>query len=143
MLIRPGGPLWIAALGLTHIAADGGRLHAATHRVTNYRTLEAMAAGNFFRRLAWPLLQRGQREAFDDAVIALRTKFRAGEFGWQSAIIPVDADAVYFRLLTIGTDWVALTEIADICLQLDAKRFPIGRVQLVRITDPGPYLSHR
>jgi hypothetical protein len=93
--------------------------------------------------MAWPLLQRGQREAFDDAIIALRTKFRSGQFGWRPAVIPVDADAFYFRVLTIGTDWVALTEIADICLQLDADLFPIDRVRLVRITDPGPYLSHR
>ncbi len=143
MLTRPGGPLWIAALGLTHIAPDGGRLHVASHRVTTYQTLEAMAAGNFFRRLARPLLQQGDRKAFDNAVITRRTQYRSGQFGWRRAVIPVDADAVYFRVLTIGTDWVALAEIADICVQLDAQRFPIGRVRLVRITDPGPYLSRR
>ncbi|HKB31910.1 MAG TPA: hypothetical protein VKD26_13885 [Streptosporangiaceae bacterium] len=143
MLTRPGGPLWIAALGLTHVAADGGRLHVASHRVTGYQTLEAMAAGNFFRRLAWPLLQEGDREAFDQAVVARRLQYRSGEFGWRRAVIPVDRDAVYFRVLTVGTDWVALAEIADICVQIDAQRFPIGCVRLVRVTDPGPYLAHR
>jgi hypothetical protein len=143
LLTRPGGPLWIAALGLTHIAPDGGCLHVATHRVATYQTLEAMAAGNFFRRLAWPLLQQGDRAAFDAKVIALRKQYRSGQFGWRRAVIPVDDDAVYFRALAIGTDWVALAEIADVCLQLDAQRFPIGCVRLARITDPGPYLSHR
>ncbi len=143
LLTRPGGPLWIAALGLTHVAQDGGCLHVATHRVTTYQTLEAMAAGNFFRRLAWPLLEQGNREGFDSTVIALRTQYRAGQLGWRRAVIPVGSDLVCFRALTIGTDWVALAEIANFCLQLDAQRFPISRVQLVRITDPGPYLSHR
>jgi hypothetical protein len=143
LLTRPGGPLWIAALGLTHIAPDGGCLHVATHRVTTYQTLEAMAAGNFLRRLAWPLLQQGDKEAFDNAVVAWRTRYRSGQLGWRRAVIPVGSDAVHFRALTTGTDWVALAEFADFCLQLDAQRFPIGRVRLVRITDPGPYLSHR
>jgi hypothetical protein len=143
LLTRPGGTLWIAALGLTHIAPDGGCLHVATHRATTYQTLEAMAAGNFFRRLAWPLLEQGDGQGFDSTVIALRTQYRSGQFGWRRAVIPVGSDAVCFRALTIGADWVALAEIADICLQLDAQRFPIGRVRLVRITDPGPYLSHR
>jgi hypothetical protein len=143
LLTRPGGPLWIAALGLTHIAPDGGCLHVATHRVTSYQTLEAMAAVNFFRRLALPLLQQGDREGFDSAVIALRARYRSGQLEWRRAVIPVGTDAMYFRALTIGTDWVALAEITDICLQLDAQRFPIGGVRLVRITDPGPYLSPR
>jgi hypothetical protein len=143
MLTRPGGPLWIAALGLTHISRDGGRLHVGSHRVTTYQTLEAMAAGNFFRRLAWPLLQRGDREAFDKAVVARRSQYRSGEFGWRRAVIHVDAEAFEFCTLTIGADWVALAEMGGVCLQLDAQRFPIGGVRLVRIYDPAPYLTAR
>ena len=45
MLVRPSGPLWVAALGLTHIAGDGGLLHVGSRRVTNYQVLEAMAVG--------------------------------------------------------------------------------------------------
>jgi hypothetical protein len=140
ILTRPSGPLWVAALGLTHIAADGGRLHVASHRVANYQVIEAMAAGNFFRRLAWPLLEEGGREAFDQAVIARRTQFRAGQLAWHREIIPVDADAVHFRTLTVGSDWVALAQVGAVCVQLDAQRFPIGRVRLVRVADPRPYL---
>jgi hypothetical protein len=138
---RPSGPLWVAALGLTHIAADGGRLHVASHRAANYQVIEAMAAGNFFRRLALPLLEEGGREAFDRAVIARRTQFRAGQLAWHREIIPVDADAVHFRTLTVGGDWVALAQMGAVCIQLDAQGFPIGRVRLVRVADPRPYLS--
>ena len=143
MLNRPGGPLWIAALGLTHMNHDGGRLHVASHRVRTHQTLEAMAAGNFSRRLAWPLLQQGDREASDKAVIAKRKQYRSGEFGWRRAVIHVDAEAVDLYTLTTGADWVALAEMGGVCLQLDAHRFPIGRVRLVRIYDPAPYLTAR
>jgi hypothetical protein len=143
MFSGPGGPLSIAALGLTHIADDGGRLHVASHRVTSYQTLEAMAAGNFFRRLAWPLLEHGDREAFDKAVIARRSQYRCGQFEWRRAVIPVDAGAVHFCALTVGTDWVALAEVGEVCLQLDAQRFPIEGVRLARVRDLAPYLTAR
>jgi hypothetical protein len=138
---RPNGPLWVATLGLTHIAADGGRLHVASHRAVNYQVIEAMAAGNFFRRLAWPLLEEADREAFDRAVIARRTQFRSGELMWHREVIPVDSDAVQFRVLAVGDDWVALAQVGAVCIQLDAQSFPAGRVRLVRVADTRPYLS--
>jgi hypothetical protein len=137
---RPSGPLWVAALGLTHVAADGGRLHVASHRVANYQIIEAMAAGNLFRRLAMPLLGEAGREAFDQAVIARRAQFRAGQLAWRREVIPVDAAAVPFRTLRVGTDWVALAQVGDVCVQVDAQRFPVGRVRLVRVVDPRSYL---
>jgi hypothetical protein len=140
---RRNGPLWVAALGLTHIAADGGRLHVASHRVGNYQVIEAMAAGNFFRRLALPLLEEDGREAFDRAVIARRTQFRSGHLTWHRHFIPVEADAVPFHALAVGGDWVALAQVGAVCIQIDAQSFPIGRVRLVRVADPGPYLSGR
>ncbi len=81
------------------------------------------------------------REAFDRAVVAWRRQYRAGLLRWRWAVIPVGADAVRFRVLTVGTQWVALATIDDVGLQLDAQKFPIGRVRLVRITDARPYLS--
>ena len=141
MFNRPTGPLGVAALGLTHIAADGGRLHVASHRVTNYQIIEAMAAGNLFRRLARPLLSEAGREAFDEAVIAMRARFRSGQLAWHREVIPVDAAAVPFRALHLGTDWVAVAQVDDVWVQVDAQQFPVGRVRLVRIADPQPYLS--
>ncbi len=141
LFMRPGGPLWVGALGLTHIDEDGGRLHVGSHRVTDDRVRDAMAANNLFRRLAWPLMEEFGREAFDRAVVAWRRQYRAGLLRWRWAVIPVGADAVRFRVLTVGTQWVALATIDDVGLQLDAQKFPIGRVRLVRITDARPYLS--
>lgn len=143
ILTRASGPPQVAALGLSHIGADGERLHVASHRVSNYRTLEAMAANTFFRRLALPLLHEGEREAFETAVTTRRKQFRSGQLGWEQAVIPVDADAVPFRVLTVGTAWVALAEVGGIYLQIDAERFPLGRVRLVCIHDPEPYLARR
>jgi len=143
MFVRPSGPLWVAALGLTHIAGDGGLLHVGSRRVTNYQVLEAMAVGNFFRRLAWPLLEESGHEAFEEEVIARRRQFRSGQLMWRHVVIPVDAYAVNFRVLAVGAQWVGLATIGSICVQLDARQFPVGRVRLVRISDPRPYLTAR
>lgn len=141
MFVRPTGPLSVAALGLTHIARDGGRLHVGSRRAIDHRILEAMAATHFFRRLAWPLQEEFGREAFDQAVVAWRRQFRSGELTWQGVVIPVDGRMVQFRALTVGAQWAAVATIRDVCVQLDARQFPLGRVRLVRITDPGPYIS--
>lgn len=141
MFTRPNGPLWVATLGLTHIASDGGRLHVASHRISNYRVNEAMAAGNFFRRLAMPLLDQAGREAFDQAVIAARTRFRTGQLTWRREVIPVGVQEVPFRTISVGADWVAIAQVGDVCVQLDAHQFPIDQVRLVSVTDPRQYLT--
>lgn len=141
LFARPTGPLSVAALGLTHIAADGGCLHVGSRRAVEPLIFEVMAANHFFRRLAWPVLDEFGREAFDQAVVAWRRRFRSGRLPWQGAEIPVDSHVVEFRALTVGTQWVAVATIGEVCVQLDARQFPIGRVRLVRITDPGPYIS--
>ncbi len=143
MFVRPSGPLWVAALGLTHIAGDGGLLHVGSRRVTNYQVVEAMAVGNFCRRLAWPLLEQYGHEAFEEAVIARRAQFRSGQLTWRHVVIPVEEHAVNFRVLAVGRQWVGLATIGSFCVQLDARQFPVGRVRLVRIRDPGRYLSSR
>jgi hypothetical protein len=140
MFVRPSGPLWVAALGLTHISSSGGVLHVGSRRVANYQVLVAMAAGNFLRRLAWPLLEEAGEESFERAVIARRLQFRSGQLGWHRAVIPVDGRAVTFRVLAVGAQWVALATIGSTCVQLDAREFPIRDVRLVQITDPVPYL---
>ena len=143
LFVRPNGPLCVAALGLNHISGDGGRLHVGSHRVASYEALEAMAASNFFRRLARPLLEEFGCEAFDEAVTAWRSQFRSGQFPWRRAVIPVDAQAMDFRVLRVGTQWVAVAALGETCLRLDARDFPIDRVRLVRITNPRPYLTGR
>lgn len=138
---RASGPLQVAALGLSHLGADGARLHVASHRVSNYRTFEVMAASTFFRRLALPLLQAGERQAFEIAVMTRRRQFRSGQLGWQRAVIRVDAEPVPFGVLAVGAAWVALADIGGVYLQIDAERFPVGRVRLVCIHDLKPYLT--
>jgi len=47
-----------------------------------------------------------------------------------------------FRGLGDGHEWVALAQVGDVYVMVEATGLPVGSFALVRISDPDPYLRN-
>lgn len=61
--------------------------------------------------------------------------------GWEQTTITVDGVPRWFGLLAREDHWAAYAELDDHAITLYASRFPLDRVELVRITDVEPYIA--
>jgi hypothetical protein len=60
---------------------------------------------------------------------------------WSQVTIPVDGRPVAFAWLAEGRHWVARAELDDRTLTLHGRDLPVESVELVRVTDPEPYIE--
>lgn len=63
------------------------------------------------------------------------------ELPWEVARIPVDGEPVELRWMGEHEEWIAWAMMNGLILTLHARRLPLGQVELVRITDVGPYIE--
>ena len=111
--------------------------------VTSERPGE-LPSGNDLQ-LVGAFLWRGAVRSLDAAID--RANELEVEFGLDferptesSFTIPIDGVGARFDVLSLPTRWAAFCPKTDVWVSLDADRFDIGDVELVRVTDPSAYL---
>jgi hypothetical protein len=60
---------------------------------------------------------------------------------WSQVTILVDGRPVAFEWLAEGRHWVARAELDERTLTLHGRDLPVESVELVRVTDPEPYIE--
>jgi hypothetical protein len=76
-------------------------------------------------------------EHFDQLAAARRRPDPA----WSQVTVLVDGRPVAFEWLAEGRHWVARAELDERTLTLHGRDLPVESVELVRVTDPGPYIE--
>ena len=60
---------------------------------------------------------------------------------WRSVSLRVDGNEVAFTSLEEGGAWIAWAMLGDVAVKVHARGFPVEGVELVRVSDLGPYLA--
>ena len=136
-------------LGLAHEDPDGATLSVETYRRAGHAQQDPhlRLALNLWREAALDLPNGrpglgGDPSALHAFLVRREAALAAGELIWDPVEVLVDDTPKRFLMLREGQWWVARGEVDGVDVVLRGQRFPIERVELVRLASLEPYLTN-
>lgn len=141
------GPYEVHSMGVRHVSreGEGGELRVSSHRRDPSLPLGALRED--LRHKLWLNVR------FDGQTghgVAPSLGHNEGPRGlpewpshehsvWETTRIQVDGTPLEVSVLSVGERWVGIGHLADVDVVLEAHRFPVEALSLVRLTDLSPY----